>query len=90
MAEMKSKCCNAPLVKRNVPPHVGIYCSQCGKWQQWVGKKDVTFAEVPFEDFMPRAKKDKVANQQFGVIGRGIKTIVIDDPRPTDKLPWED
>lgn len=46
----KCKYCDGPLVKRRVTPHVGLFCVICQRWQQWVGKNDVKFTEIPFEE----------------------------------------
>lgn len=36
--------------ERPSPPHVGLYCLECGKWQQWVKhKENIETGEVATE-----------------------------------------
>lgn len=45
---MKSKCCDKECIVKQVGPHIGAYCSKCGKWQKWLSKRaiDVTSAQL--------------------------------------------
>jgi hypothetical protein len=29
-------CGSISLHEESRPPHIGLYCSDCGRWQQWV------------------------------------------------------
>lgn len=57
------KFCGGPLIKRRVLPHVGVYCVICGRWQQWVGKSDVKFVEIPFEEATQYMDTDSIKKQ---------------------------
>lgn len=58
------KFCGGPLIKRRVLPHVGVYCVICGRWQQWVGKSDIKFVEVPFEEAAQYIDTDSIKKQK--------------------------
>lgn len=58
------KFCGGLLIKRRVLPHVGVYCVICGRWQQWVGKSDIKFVEVPFEEAAQYIDTDSIKKQK--------------------------
>lgn len=31
-----SRCNGMDFTEKNVPPHIGLYCADCGKWFKWV------------------------------------------------------
>lgn len=40
-------CCSEDLEIREVPPHVGLYCTDCGKFQKWVKREPKPVEQEP-------------------------------------------
>lgn len=92
------KFCGGPLIKRRVLPHVGVYCVICGRWQQWVGKSDIKFVEVPFEEAAQYMDTDSIKKQKEAyrelyrlnsLYGRMACSSNDDSGDSDDTPPWE-
>ena len=34
-------CGNCDVIYKEKGPHIGVYCSKCGRWKKWISKKDL-------------------------------------------------
>lgn len=59
-SEEACKNCGCKIIYyKNVGPHIGKYCSNCGKWIIWVAKSDVP------DDFLDKLKSCKQEEDDF-------------------------
>lgn len=49
---MVCKCGSKEFYKNKVGEHVGLYCSECGRWQKWLGKEEQKSYSYKSEDNM--------------------------------------
>lgn len=70
-----------------VKPHVGLYCSSCGKWHKWLSKQEKKeYGIITPEDLQEdneRLKAEKLNEFRDEVLKKMINSI--DD----EELPWE-
>lgn len=79
---MSEFCCrncgpDITVVFKNVGPHRGAYCSNCGKWIKWVSQKD-------FRDKMEKNRVSNMTsiNSDKSNIDNPMLDAVLDDKEP--------
>lgn len=80
MSEFCCKNCgpNITVVFKNVGPHRGAYCNNCGKWIKWVSQKD----------FRDKIEKNRVSNMtSVNSDNTNIDNTMLDAVLD-DKEPW--
>lgn len=50
MKQFSCKCGSTDLFIEENGQHKGLYCSDCGKWIQWLGKDDLRLAKRQIEE----------------------------------------
>lgn len=61
MAEYKCNSCGGTMFSyvNKDAAHIGVYCSNCGKWLKWAGKKEYANKSIiPYTVFMDQIKQN--------------------------------
>lgn len=68
---MKCNHCNTDLLPtiKDKGPHVGVYCSFCGKWIKWLDKKEkVKYTHLDGTPYATLAGKTTTDNDDDGEV----------------------
>lgn len=83
------KCCSTESFLRKKGAAVGLYCSGCGKWYKWVGKKDINFYKhkgfkVHEESYIPESQKEPTFASQTLTSSQSKIGVAFEGLSPSD------